>query len=122
MYTQRVFQDDTPLWGGFKMYKIFRNSTKNLPLAAFLHTKASRNLKGVRQYYMISYYNEKTDSVDVVLSSHTTLRLCCQTIFPTVTTTPQTYELMVKLSRENPLLFAEMTLDQRLESYLESLL
>lgn len=71
---------------------------------------------------MISYYNEKTDSVDVVLSSQATLRLCCQTIFPTVATTPQTYELMVKLSRENPLLFAEMTLDQRLESYLESLL
>ncbi|MCI9416946.1 MAG: hypothetical protein HFI82_05970 [Eubacterium sp.] len=71
---------------------------------------------------MISYYNEKTDSVDIVLNSYTTLRLCCEKIFPTVTTTPRTYQLMVKLSRENPSLFAEMTLDQRLESYLESLL
>lgn len=71
---------------------------------------------------MISYYNEKTDSVDIVLDSRTTLRLCCQKIFPTVSTTPKTYELMVNLSRQNPTLFAEMALDQCLESYLESLL
>lgn len=71
---------------------------------------------------MISYYDEKTDSVNVVLSSRITLRLCCQKIFPTVSTTPKTYDLMVKLSRENPLLFSEMALDQRLEAYLESLL
>lgn len=67
------------------------------------------------------YYNEETDSVDIILSSVLTLRLSCQKIFPTVTTTPKTYELMVNLTRENPLLFAEMALDQCLESYLDSL-
>ncbi len=71
---------------------------------------------------MISYYNEEQDSVDVILNSNTTLRLYCQKIFPTVSTTPETYELMVKLTRESPVLFAEMALDQCLEAYLESLL
>ena len=79
-------------------------------------------MKGVRKYHMISYYNEKTDSVEIVLDDRTLLRLCCQKIFPTVSTTPKTYDLMVKLSREHPSLFAEMALDQCLESYLESLL
>ena len=55
---------------------------------------------------MISYYNEETDSVDVLLADHIVLRLCCQKIFPTVSTTPKTYKLMVKLSRENTSLFA----------------
>ena len=71
---------------------------------------------------MISYYNEETDSVDIVLDSRTTLRLCCQKIFPTIPTTPKTYELMVNLSRQNPTVFAEMALDLCLESYLNSLL
>lgn len=71
---------------------------------------------------MISYYNEETDSVNVIVNSRLTLRLYCQKIFPTVSTTPRTYELMVNLSRENPLVFTEMALDRRLESYLESLL
>lgn len=71
---------------------------------------------------MISYYDEETDSVNVVVTNMLTLRLCCQKIFPTVSTTPKTYDLMVKLARENPLLFSEMALDQCLESYLESLL
>lgn len=70
----------------------------------------------------LSYYNEETDSVDIILTSQLTLRLNCKDIFPTISTTPQTYRLMVKLSREKPLLFAEMVLDQCLESYLESLL
>ena len=70
----------------------------------------------------LSFYNEKTDSVDIILSSCMTLRLNCQEIFPTIPTTPETYELMVKLAREKPALFAEMALDQCLESYLESLL
>ncbi|MCI8489597.1 MAG: hypothetical protein HFJ04_05030 [Lachnospiraceae bacterium] len=69
-----------------------------------------------------AHYNEETDSVDIYLDSLTTLRLSCQKIFPTVTTTPRTYELMVKLSREKPYIFAEMALDRCLESYLESLL
>ncbi len=72
--------------------------------------------------YGHSFYNEKTDSVDTILNSHTTLRLSCQEIFPTVSTTPKTYELMVKLSREDPVIFTEMALDQCLESYLESFL
>ncbi len=72
--------------------------------------------------YGQSFYNENTDSVDTILNSHTTLRLSCQEIFPTVSTTPRTYELMVKLSRESPSLFVEMALDRCLESYLESLL
>ena len=71
---------------------------------------------------MISYYNEETDSVDIVLSSLLTLRLPCQKIFATVTTTPKTYEIMVKLTRENPTLFAEMALDHWLESYLDEFL
>lgn len=50
--------------------------------------------------YGQSFYNAKTDSVDTILNSHTTLRLSCQEIFPTVSTTPKTYELMVKLSRD----------------------
>lgn len=69
-----------------------------------------------------AHYNEETDSVDIYLDSLTTLRLSCQKIFPTVTTTPRTYELMVKLSREKPYILAEMALDRCLESYLESLL
>ena len=69
-----------------------------------------------------AYYNEETDSVDILLDSLTTLRLSCQKIFQSVTTTPRTYELMVKLSREKPSLFAEMALDRCLESYLDSLL
>lgn len=68
---------------------------------------------------MISYYNEETDSVDIILSSRMTLRLPCQKIFDTISTTPKTYELMVKLTRENPTLFAEMALDNWLESYLD---
>lgn len=72
--------------------------------------------------YGQSFYNAKTDSVDTILNSHTTLRLSCQEIFPTVSTTPKTYELMVKLSREDPALFTEMALDQCLESYLDSFL
>lgn len=68
---------------------------------------------------MISYYNEETDSVDIILSSRITLRLPCQKIFSTISTTPKTYELMVKLTRENPTLFAEMALDNWLESYLD---
>ncbi len=71
---------------------------------------------------MISYYNEETDSVDIVLSSLLTLRLPCQKIFATVTTTPKTYEIMVKLTRENPTLFAEMALDHWLGSYLDGFL
>lgn len=71
---------------------------------------------------MISYYNEETDSVDIVLSSLLTLRLPCQKIFATVTTTPKTYEIMVKLTRENPTLFAEMALDHWLKSYLDGFL
>ena len=71
---------------------------------------------------MISYYNEETDSVDIVLSSLLPLRLPCQKIFATVTTTPKTYEIMVKLTRENPTLFAEMALDHWLESYLDGFL
>lgn len=71
---------------------------------------------------MISYYNEETDSVDIVLSRLLTLRLPCQKIFATVTTTPKTYEIMVKLTRENPTLFAEMALDHWLESYLDGFL
>lgn len=72
--------------------------------------------------YGQSFYNPKTDSVDTILNSRTTLRLSCQEIFPTVSTTPKTYELMVKLSREDPALFTEMALDQCLESYLDSFL
>ncbi len=68
---------------------------------------------------MISYYNEETDSVDIILSSRMTLRLPGQEIFATISTTPKTYELMVRLTRENPTLFAEMALDHWLESYLE---
>lgn len=68
---------------------------------------------------MISYYNEETDSVDIILNKRMTLRLSCQKFFATVSTTPKTYDLMVKLTRENPLLFAEMALDRWLESYLE---
>lgn len=68
---------------------------------------------------MISYYNEDEDSVDIVLSKTITLRLSCPKFFATVSTTPKTYDLMVKLTRENPLLFAEMALDRWLESYLE---
>ncbi len=69
----------------------------------------------------LSYYNEQTDSVDIILTSQTMLRLSCAKIFPTISTTPKTYELMVKLSRENPTLFAELALDRTLEAYLESL-
>lgn len=72
--------------------------------------------------HMIACYNEQTDSVDIELDSLKTLRLCCQKIFPTVSTTPRTYELMVNLARNKPILFAEMALDQCLESYLNNLI
>ena len=72
--------------------------------------------------YGQSFYNAKTDSVDTILNSSTVLRLSCKKIFPTISTTPKTYELMVKLSREDPVVFTEMALDQCLESYLESFL
>lgn len=65
-------------------------------------------------------YNQKTDSVDIVFNSYLTLRLFCQTIFPLISTTPKTYELMVKLSREDPATFADKVLDHCLEEYLES--
>ena len=70
--------------------------------------------------YGQSFYNAKTDSVDTILNSRTVLRLSCKEIFPTISTTPKTYALMVKLSREDPAVFTEMTLDRCLESYLKS--
>lgn len=67
-----------------------------------------------------SFYNEETDSVDIILDSHTTLRLNCRKFFQNISTEPQAYERVVKLAKENPPLFAEMALDQWLESYLNS--
>ncbi len=69
----------------------------------------------------LAYYNPETDSVDIILDSHTLLRLSCKTIFPTIQTTPATYQHMVRLSQESPALFAELVLDHCLESYLNTL-
>lgn len=68
-----------------------------------------------------AFYNSISDSVDMILDDNTTLRLNCQTIFPTIKTTFDTYYLMVTMSRKDPALFVELVLDGRLTEYLNSM-
>lgn len=68
----------------------------------------------------LSFYNEETGTVDIILDSHTTLRLSCKKFFNAISSAPENYERIVSLAKENPRLFAEMALDQWLESYLDS--
>ncbi len=67
-----------------------------------------------------SYYNEKTNSVDIILDSHTMLRLCCEKFLEAISCSPEHYDRIIHLAKEKPSLFAEMALDQWLESYLDS--
>ena len=68
----------------------------------------------------LSFYNEETNSVDITLDSHTTLRLNCLTFYQSISDSPEVYERLIRLAKENPTLFAEMALDQWLGSYLNS--
>ena len=60
----------------------------------------------------LSFYNEETDSVDIILNSHTTLRLSFENFILPISDSPEVYAWAVQ--------FAEMALDQWLESYLNS--
>lgn len=68
-----------------------------------------------------AFYNPAANSVDIKLNRNVTLRLDCPTIFKTVETTDTSYQRMIRLSQENPGLFAELALDYHLESYLNAL-
>ena len=68
----------------------------------------------------LSFYNEETDSVDIILNSHTTLRLSFEHFILPISDSPEVYAWAVQFAKENPSLFAEMALDQWLESYLNS--
>ncbi|MCI9377421.1 MAG: hypothetical protein HFI06_02600 [Eubacterium sp.] len=67
-----------------------------------------------------SFYNEETNSVDIILDSHTMLRLCCEKFLEVISCSPEHYDRIIHLAKEKPSLFAEMALDQWLESYLDS--
>lgn len=68
----------------------------------------------------LSFYNEETESVDIILNSYTTLRISCEKFILPISNSPEVYAWAIQIAKENPSLFAEMALDQWLESYLNS--
>ncbi len=49
-----------------------------------------------------SFYNEETNSVDIILDSHTMLRLCCEKFLEVISCSPEHYDRIIHLAKEKP--------------------